>query len=41
MKEFDGFAGVIGIAKNGDIYHLDSHPNMVWASYDEKIRVFD
>jgi L-asparaginase len=41
MKEFDGFAGVIGIAKNGDIYHLDSHPNMVWASYDEKITVFD
>ena len=41
MKEFDGFAGVIGISKNGDIYHLDSHPNMVWASYDEKIRVFD
>ena len=41
MKEFDGFAGVIGIAKNGDIYHLDSHPNMVWASYDQKIRVFD
>ncbi|MBC7565502.1 MAG: isoaspartyl peptidase/L-asparaginase [Pedobacter sp.] len=41
MKEFDGFAGVIGIAKNGDIYHLDSYPSMVWALYDEKVRVFD
>ena len=41
LKEFDGFAGVIGISKNGDIYHLDSHPNMVWASYDDKIKVFD
>jgi L-asparaginase len=41
LKEIDGFAGVIGIAANGDIYHLDSHPNMVWASYDDKIKVFD
>jgi L-asparaginase len=41
MKAFDGFAGVIGISASGDIYHLDSHPYMVWASYDEKIRVFD
>jgi L-asparaginase len=41
MKEFDGFAGVIGISKDGEIYHLDSHPNMVWASYDDKIYVFD
>ena len=41
LKEFDGFAGVIGISRNGDIYHLDSHPNMVWASYDDKIKVFD
>jgi L-asparaginase len=41
MKEFDGFAGVIGIAKNGDVYHKDSHPYMVWASYDDEMRVFD
>jgi L-asparaginase len=41
MKEFDGFAGVIGIAKNGDVYHQDSHPYMVWASYDDEMRVFD
>ena len=41
LKSIDGFAGVIGIASNGDIYHTDSHPYMVWASYDEKIRVFD
>ncbi|MEJ7557217.1 MAG: isoaspartyl peptidase/L-asparaginase [Pedobacter sp.] len=40
MKEFDGFAGVIGIAKNGDTYYQDSHPHMVWALYDSEIRVF-
>jgi len=41
MKAYDGFAGVIGISKTGEIYHVDAHPYMVWASYDEKIRVFD
>jgi L-asparaginase len=41
LNEFDGFAGVIGISGNGEIYHLDSHPYMVWASYDEKLTVFD
>ncbi|KQR71786.1 isoaspartyl peptidase/L-asparaginase [Pedobacter sp. Leaf176] len=40
LKAFDGFAGVIGIAANGDIYHVDSHPYMVWASFDVNLQVF-
>lgn len=34
LKPFDGFAGAIGIDKNGNIYHQNSHPSMVFASYD-------
>lgn len=42
LKRFDGFAGVIAIDKNGNVFHLDSHPTMVFASYDgERLRVFD
>lgn len=41
LKEFDGFAGVIGIAANGEIYHCDSHPYMVWASFDVNLQVFN
>ncbi len=37
LKEFDGFAGAIAIDKDGNIYHQDSHPYMVWASCDEGI----
>lgn len=37
LKKFDGFAGAIAIDKNGNIYHADSHPSMVYASYDGKI----
>lgn len=37
MKEYDGFAGAIAIDKDGNIYHQDSHPYMVWASCDEGI----
>lgn len=40
LKIFDGFAGVIGISANGDIYHADSHPYMVWAAFDDGIKVF-
>lgn len=36
LKEINGFAGAIGIDKNGNIYHQDSHPTMVFASYDGK-----
>jgi L-asparaginase len=41
LKTFDGFAGIIGISSTGEIYHRDSHPYMVWASFDEVLRVFE
>ncbi len=34
LKEYDGFAGAIAIDNEGNIYHQDSHPYMVWASCD-------
>ncbi len=34
LKPFDGFAGAIGIDKNGNIFHQDAHPTMVFASFD-------
>ncbi|NRF38659.1 isoaspartyl peptidase/L-asparaginase [Pedobacter foliorum] len=40
LKLIDGFAGVIGISSQGEIYHLDSHPYMVWASFDDSLQVF-
>jgi L-asparaginase len=41
LKPFDGFAGAIGIDKSGNIFHQDSHPKMVFASFDgEKLAVF-
>ena len=36
LKPFDGFAGAIAIDNKGNIYHLDSHPSMVFASFDGK-----
>ncbi|WP_316822096.1 isoaspartyl peptidase/L-asparaginase [Pedobacter gandavensis] len=41
LKVFDGFAGVIGISATGEIYHTDSHPYMVWASFDGSLQVFN
>ena len=41
LKAFDGFAGVIGISSTGEIYHCDSHPTMVWASFDVNLQVFN
>lgn len=41
LKEFDGFAGVIGISSSGEVYHTDSHPYMVWASFDGNLQVFN
>ncbi|RZK38859.1 MAG: asparaginase [Pedobacter sp.] len=41
LKAFDGFAGVIGIASSGEIYHCDSHPTMVWASFDGSLQLFN
>jgi L-asparaginase len=41
LKPYDGFAGAIAIDKNGNVFHLDSHPSMVFASFDgEKEEVF-
>ncbi|QZK90528.1 isoaspartyl peptidase/L-asparaginase [Flavobacterium sp. CHNK8] len=34
LLPYDGFAGAIAIDHNGTIYHQDSHPNMVYASFD-------
>lgn len=42
LKTIDGFAGAIAIDKHGNIYHQDSYPTMVFASFDgENIEVFD
>lgn len=41
LKTFDGFAGVIGISASGEIHHYDSHPYMVWASFDEQLEIFE
>lgn len=41
LKAIDGFAGVIGITAAGEVYHTDSHPYMVWASFDVSLQVFD
>lgn len=41
MQPYDGFAGIIGISSTGEIYHCDSYPYMVWASYDKQLSVFD
>lgn len=41
LTPFDGFAGAIAITKDGKMFHQDSHPSMVFASYDgEKEEVF-
>jgi len=34
LKPFDGFAGAIAIDSKGNIFHQDSHPSMVFASFD-------
>ncbi len=36
LKPFHGFAGAIAIDKFGNIFHQDSHPTMVFASFDGK-----
>lgn len=42
LKPFDGFAGAIAIDNKGNMYHQDSHPSMVFASFDgEKEEVFN
>ena len=34
LKPFDGFAGAIAIDAQGNVFHQDSHPSMVFASFD-------
>lgn len=41
MKPYDGFAGIIGITADGQIYHSDTHPYMVWALHDGELEVFN
>jgi L-asparaginase len=42
LLPYDGFAGAIAIDQNGTIYHQDSHPSMVFASFDgNELEVFE
>jgi L-asparaginase len=42
LKPYDGFAGAIAIDKDGNMFHQDSHPSMVFASFDgENEEVFN
>ncbi len=42
LKPFDGFAGAIAVDLAGNMFHIDSHPKMVFASFDgAKLEVFD
>ncbi|MDR2236941.1 MAG: isoaspartyl peptidase/L-asparaginase [Chryseobacterium sp.] len=41
LKTIDGFAGAIAIDKDGNLYHQDSYPTMVFASFDgQNFKVF-
>lgn len=37
LLPYDGFAGAIAIDKNGNMFHQDSHPSMVFGSFDGTI----
>lgn len=42
LAVYDGFAGAIAIDHHGNIYHQNSHPTMVFASFDgQKLDVFE
>lgn len=42
LKEIDGFAGAIAIDSEGNVFHQDSHPTMVFAAFDgEHLEVFN
>ena len=42
LLPYDGFAGAIAIDSKGNVFHQDSHPSMVFASFDgEKEEVFN
>lgn len=41
LLPYDGFAGAIAIDNQGNVFHQDSHPSMVFASFDgDKFEVF-
>lgn len=40
LKAIDGYAGVVAISHTGEVYHMDSHLYMVWASFDGTLQVF-
>jgi L-asparaginase len=40
LKPYDGFAGIIAISAKGEVYHLDSHPYMVWAAFSSRVETF-
>ena len=37
LLPYDGFAGAIAIDSRGTVFHQDSHPNMVFASFDGSV----
>ncbi|MFV7235785.1 isoaspartyl peptidase/L-asparaginase [Flavobacterium sp. ZB4R12] len=42
LKPYDGFAGAIAIDNQGNMFHQDSHPSMVFASFDgDNFEVFE
>jgi L-asparaginase len=42
LVPYDGFAGAIAIDSNGNMFHQDSHPTMVFASFDgSNLEVFE
>lgn len=42
LKPYDGFAGAIAIDSQGNMLHQDSHPSMVFASFDgDNFEIFD
>lgn len=42
LLPYDGFAGAIAIDCDGNMFHQDSHPSMVFASFDgERFEVFN
>ena len=42
LLPYDGFAGAIAIDAKGNMFHQDSHPSMVYASFDgAKLEVFE
>ena len=42
LKPFDGFAGAIVLDNKGNFFHIESHPRMVFASFDgDRVDMFD